>query len=113
MGTWTLPQTKTQAVLLRLLLQQPILAKNAQDILNPLFGDDDLFDVILHIKNQHGPDTDVRVTVKFFLADALVGKALAYKPWDEDAYATLCAECRDYLPLAQFMRMMLGPHGES
>lgn len=107
MGTWSLPQTLPQAEKLRSLLQQPIPATTAPDVLTELYSDDALFDVIDHIGKQYGPTADIRATLKYFIADALINKDVALEPWDREAYDLLTNLCSEYLPIAHYLHQLL------
>ena len=98
MGTWSLPQTKTQAEELMALLEQPLTANDAPEKLYYLLGDDGLYDVIAKARNAHGDNADVRVFVKTFLARFLQEQDQAFEPYEPEAVALLSAACIHYLP---------------
>lgn len=60
MGTWALPDTKKKALQLEELMQSPIEARTAEEIIYNLLGDDELGDEIDNIAMSEGGHTDVR-----------------------------------------------------
>ena len=62
-GTWTLPNTPKQKAALKKLLSKPLKAKDAEDKLYDIIGDDDLFDDIGDFASKE-PNADVRPMVK-------------------------------------------------
>lgn len=94
MGTWALPQTVDQAKQLAVLLQQPLLARDAAQRLYDLLGDDDLFDAIDSEREHLGDAADVRGLVKGYLAQFLKHADLAFKPWEAEAHRLLSDLCQ-------------------
>lgn len=103
MGTWSLPQTKPQAERLISLMQKPIPANKAPDVLYDLFGSDALFDVIERTRKQLGDEADMRTPLKYFLASALATQDLAFKPWNREATELLVDECEEFIPLINYL----------
>ena len=62
-GTWAVPQTPKQKSALKKLLSKPLKAKDAEDKLYDIIGDDDLFDDIGDFASKE-PNADVRPMVK-------------------------------------------------
>jgi len=91
MGTWALPQTVPQAEAFKSLMMQPLEAKGSEDKLDPIFGDDDLFDAIIDHQHTFGSDSDIRLLVVYHLVGFLRHSERATKPWDPEAYS-LCQE---------------------
>lgn len=91
MGTWALPKTKAQAESFRSLMMQPLKAKDVEDKLYYLLGDDELFDEIEEFRSVFGDDGDVRALVIKHLAQFLEHIEECVPPWDSDAYA-ICLE---------------------
>jgi hypothetical protein len=94
MGTWALPQTIDQAKQLSVLLQQPLLARDAPQRLYGLLGDDALFDAIASEREHLGDAADVCQLVKGYLAQFLKHADLALKPWEAEAHRLLSDLCR-------------------
>lgn len=88
MGTWATPSTKEQALELQKLMSQPLLAKNATDLLYDLMGDDGLFDTLDRIADNH-PDSDVRVVVENLLIEWLNDLDDFRDEWEPEAVEIL------------------------
>lgn len=63
-GTWSSPNTVDKALALHKLMQRPIPANKASDLLYDLIGDDDLFDSIHEIETQDDPTDDARHVIQ-------------------------------------------------
>lgn len=66
-GTWALPDSKEKVDRLVALMQNPIPADQAADMLYGLLGDDNLFDSIDEVKQKDDPSDDVRPVIKHHL----------------------------------------------
>lgn len=91
MGTWALPQTTAKAEAFKSLMMQPLEAKDSEDKLYPIFGDDDLFDAIIDHQRTFGSDSDIRLLVVYYLVGFLRHPERATKPWEPAAHS-LCQE---------------------
>ena len=75
--------------------------------LSTLFASDALFDVIERIQEHSGSNSDIRVTLRYFVAEALIEKEHAFKPWDKEAVRLLSDVCQEYLPLASYLHQLI------
>ena len=66
MGIWALPDTEEKIEKLKSLMENPIRADGAQDLLYNLLGCDNFFDLIDEIK-QEDPESDIRISVFTYL----------------------------------------------
>lgn len=66
-GTWSIPLSSQSAAKLAAVMEEPILAKDATDVLWDLFGTDALFDAI----QEMDPEDDVRGLVKDHLKNVI------------------------------------------
>ena len=67
-GTWAIPDTMEKAKELSALMQKPIPAEKASQLVYSLTGDDSLFDDFYELEDD-GPGTDARPTIARWLAD--------------------------------------------
>jgi hypothetical protein len=88
MGTWSTPSSKEQALELQKLMSKPLIAKNATDLLYDLMGNDELFDALDSIADNH-PDSDVRVVVENKLIEWLNNLDDFREEWEPEAVEIL------------------------
>ena len=72
-GTWAKPDNSDKARALAELVKTPIMTGidgiDAVNTIEPIIGDDDLFDSIYHLADSQGPDADIRPLLKIWLSD--------------------------------------------
>ena len=72
-GTWAKPDNSDKARALAELVKTPIMTGidgiDAVNTIEPMIGDDDLFDAIYHLADSQGPDADIRPLLKIWLSD--------------------------------------------
>jgi hypothetical protein len=72
-GTWATPDNKDKVLALKALLQSSVPVGidgvDAVSALQPLIGDDDLYDAVYHLADSQGPDADARPLIKTWIND--------------------------------------------
>lgn len=108
-GTWAAPQTEKQALKLQALMQNPLPAGQATNVLYHLIGDDELFDNINEIEDKDGPGADVRYIIASRLKNWLdeMDQANWRNPWDPKALAIIKGLVEKYTNLNESSQMTL------
>jgi len=97
-GTWSLPNTKEKALELVDLLNSPLYVEDI-DKLYHLIGDDELFDEIDVLKNQHFKgmiNENVKAKIAEFIDNYVKDPQSFRDKWDEDSLKILKEYCKDY-----------------
>ncbi len=72
-STWATPDNEDKVLALKALMQTPVPTGidgiDAISSLQPLIGDDDLYDAVYHLADSQGPDADTRPLIKSWLTD--------------------------------------------
>jgi len=88
-GTWAVPESEEEIRKLAELMQQPIEvgvdAENATSVLYDLIGDDGLYDELLELAQNHGPEKDARGVIRAWVDNHMPELAgeIDYRPEDE------------------------------
>jgi len=72
-STWASPDNEDKVLALKALMKRPVSTGidgvDAVASLQPLIGDDDLYDAVYHLADSQGPDADARPLIKTWIND--------------------------------------------